>query len=157
MDKIHGKRIHHFKTRDAFRHVTKGERGFTLIWVRWQLAHNWPDAWVRYLLYHSVSSTMPRNSKENEVCTHFIYAMLTRVDGATSVAETRVLGSERAIKNLTKGEKKSKLGRTFRRRTSSAILLVQKLNMVEFVCMDSKLEKKRHQHSWQDDKWSQQW
>ena len=48
----------HHNARDALRSATKGERTFASIWKRWehdeicrksQLAHNWSDAWVRYL------------------------------------------------------------------------------------------------------------
>ena len=46
------------KTRDALRSATKGARAFTSVWDRSQndethrksqLAHNWSDAWLRYL------------------------------------------------------------------------------------------------------------
>ena len=49
---------HRHKARDALRSAAKGDRAFTSIWERWQndeihkqsqLAHNWSDAWVRYL------------------------------------------------------------------------------------------------------------
>ena len=53
------------------------------------------------------------------------------------------LGSEKGINKSTRGKKtEHKLGRTVRRRTSSAILLIQlvtMLNMVEFVFLESKL------------------
>ena len=61
----------HHKARDALRSATKGGRAFTSIWDRWQnyeiyrksqLAHNWSDAWVRYLdhivhfnIYHNAT------------------------------------------------------------------------------------------------------
>ena len=34
------------------------------------------DTWI--ILYISVSTTMRRNSKEKEICTYFIYAVLTK-------------------------------------------------------------------------------
>ena len=49
---------HHHKAKDALRGASKGKREFTSIWDRWQddetyrksqLAHDWSDAWVRYL------------------------------------------------------------------------------------------------------------
>ena len=70
---------HHHKARDALWSATKGDRGCTSIWDRWQndetyrqsrLAHSWSDAWVRYLdhiLYISLSTTMRRNSKEKDI------------------------------------------------------------------------------------------
>ena len=48
----------HHKARDTMRSAMKGDKKYTSIWDRWQhddayrtsqLAHNWSDAWVRYL------------------------------------------------------------------------------------------------------------
>ena len=62
---------HHHKAGDALRSATKGDRGFTSIWDRWQndeicrqsqLAHDGSDVWVRYLdhiahfsIYHNAT------------------------------------------------------------------------------------------------------
>ena len=68
---------HHHKPRDALRSATKGARAFVSIWDGWQhaetyrkspLAHNWSDAWVRYLdhvvhinIYHN--ATQPQRER----------------------------------------------------------------------------------------------
>ena len=67
---------HHHKTRDALRSATKGERTFTSIWDRWQndeiyrqsqLAHNWSDAWVRYvdhIVHFNIYHNAPQSQRE---------------------------------------------------------------------------------------------
>ena len=102
--------MHHLKARDASRGATKGERGFTSIWDRWQndaiyrksqLAHDWSDAWVRCLdLTQCAASTKRTNHAQ------ILFTQCWREQtGTTSVAETKVPGSERAIKKFTKRRK----------------------------------------------------
>ena len=74
--------IHH-KDRDALRSATKGDRGFTTIWDRWQnddiyrqsqLAHNWSNALVRYLdhiVHFSIYHNVTQQQRERRV--HILY------------------------------------------------------------------------------------
>ena len=71
--------MHHLKDRDASRGATKGERGFTSIWNRWQndaiyrksqLAHDWSGAWVRCLdliVHFSISQSAPHQQRERNM------------------------------------------------------------------------------------------
>ena len=70
---------HHHKARDALRSATKGERTLTSIWDRWQndeiyrksqLAHNWSDAWVRYvdhIVHFNSCHNAPESQREKHV------------------------------------------------------------------------------------------
>ena len=80
---------HHHKAREALRSATEGDRAFTSIWDRWQndqiyrksqLAHNWSDAWVRYL-DHIVHFSICHNATQPQRERKMSLLHLRSVDG----------------------------------------------------------------------------
>ena len=64
------------------------------------------DTWIT--LYNSVSSTMRRNSKEKDVCTYFIYAVLTETDRHHFCRRDQGTGKRKSNSEIYKGEKENK-------------------------------------------------
>ena len=102
----------HHKARDALRSATKGGRAFTSIWDRWQhceicrksqLAHNWWDAWVRYL-DHIVHFNIYHNATQPQREGYVKLLHLRTVDENKQAWQRP--GSEKGIVKSTKVEKR---------------------------------------------------
>ena len=113
-----GQQRHH-KARDAAGSATKGERGFTSIWDRWQndeiqasqLSHNWSHAWVRYM-DHNVHFSIHHCDAEakRKKYAHTLFTQCARKTDRRHfcrTSRTTVPGSERKILKSTKRRKEN--------------------------------------------------
>ena len=67
--------LHHDKARDAFRGATKGERGFTSIWDRWQNDAAYRDAWFRnlnHIVQFRIFHNAPQQQRERNLCVLYL-------------------------------------------------------------------------------------
>ena len=61
---------------------------------------------TRITLYISVSAAMRRNSKKKDMCTYFIYAVLTKTDRHHLYRRDQGTGKRKEINKSAKGEKR---------------------------------------------------
>ena len=107
----------HHNAREALRSATKGDRKYTSIWDRWrndeayrtsQLAHNWTDAWVRYLdfiVHIGISHNAPSWQRERYInLVHLRDLDLEQASG-TIMGATWVQGSKKSPRKCSKKHK----------------------------------------------------